>query len=102
MILTDNANLPCRTPCILPRLPCRLVSLHYRSPNDAALSVELFVQLFFQVPHLLVELTCVIGIPMPLVFVSWNPGMTLRHFFLGEFDGHFLLLSLAQNRERYV
>src|SRR5215813_10879504 len=102
MIFAENSNLPCRTLRIFPRLPRRLVSLHYRFPNDSALSAKLLVQLFFQVLHLLVELACVIKIPVPFMFATGRQGMALRFFLLCELHADLLLLPFAQKRKRYI
>src|SRR5437660_1694138 len=102
MILTENANFARGAAGVFARASRRLVSFHHCSMDHAALCTELLLQLFFQTLHVLTEITCVIEVPLPFVFVPRRPGMTLRSFLLCELDGHLLLLALAQNRKRHV
>ena len=79
------------------------MSLYHCSTDYPALRVaQLFFQLFLQFLHLITDIACFIKIPMHVVVSSGHQRVTLRHFFLGKFNGDLLLLTLAQDCERHV
>src|SRR5207253_9429904 len=103
VVFAQNANLSRSPTGIFPWASRRLVSLHYRPTDDAALRIaQLLLQLFFQLLHLLAEIARLVEIPMPIVVSSRNHGVTLWHFFFGKLSGDLLLLALAQDCERHL
>src|SRR5205085_992993 len=82
------------------------MSLRHRFADNAALIpqllFELLFELFLQILHLLAQIACGIKIPMPVAVAPRKGAASLGHFFLGKFNSQLLLLSLAQDSERYV
>src|SRR4029077_11254681 len=77
------------------------VSLRYRFADNSALITQLLFELFLEVPHLPVEVAGGIEIPIPVMITPGEGTASLRHFFPDEFSGELLLLSLAQDSQRY-